>query len=170
MASLIEELIGTLEKEEAIYKELIPVVEKKTKVIIKNNLRELEEITAKEQETVDRITALEHKREEVVRNIEVVLSKKPGSLDLKAIIQILHKQPKEQKKLSDLREKLKAEVSRLADINVQNQALIKESLDIIEFNMNLIQSTRMSPGNNYTRGAETADMLGMHQGMFDAKQ
>lgn len=170
MASLIEELITTLETETEIYGELIPVAEKKTKVIIKNDLKELQTVTAKEQEAVDRITALEKKREEVVKNIEIVLSKKTGSLNLKEIIQILNKQPKEQKKLAEIRTKLKAEVARLADINIQNQALIQESLDMIEFHMNLIQSTRMSPGNNYTKGAETADMLGMHSGLFDAKQ
>ena len=169
MASLIEELITTLETETAIYGELIPVAEKKTRIIIENDLKALQAVTAKEQEAVDKITALENKREEVVKNIEIV-NKKPGSLNLKEIIRILGKQPKEQKKLAEIRTKLKAEVARLADINVQNQALIQESLDMIEFNMNLIQSTRMSPGNNYTRGAETADMLGMHSGLFDAKQ
>lgn len=170
MASLIEELIATLEKEASIYEELIPVVEKKTRVIIKNDLPVLQQITDREQEVVDRITALERKREEVVANIEIVLNKKPGSLTLREIIKLLDKQPKEQRQLAKLREKLKVEVSRLSDLNVQNQSLIDESLDMIEFHMNLIQSTRMSPGNNYTRGAETANLPGGHRSMFDAKQ
>ena len=37
MASLIEELIETLEKEDNIYEELLPVVEKKAQIIIKSN-------------------------------------------------------------------------------------------------------------------------------------
>lgn len=170
MASLMEELIMTLEKEDAVYKELIPIAEKKTRVIIKNDLEALREITKSEQDAVDRITALESKREEVVTNIGIVLNEKPEELNLKKIIRILKKQPKEQQRLSALRDSLKANVNRLTQINVQNKALIDESLEMIEFNMNLIQSTRMSPGNNYDRGAQTTNTPLVSNGRFDARQ
>ena len=39
-----------------------------------------------------------------------------------------------------------------------------------EFNMNLIQSTRITQGNNYTRGAVASQSAALHPGMFDAKQ
>lgn len=170
MASLIEELITTLEKENEIYKELIPIAEKKTRVIIKNDLEALREITKNEQDAVDRITALEGKREEVVTNIGIVLNQKADELNLKKIIQILKKQPEEQQKLSRLRDSLKASVNRLSQINAQNKVLIDESLEMIEFNMNLIQSTRMSPGNNYDRGAQTTNTPLVSNGRFDARQ
>lgn len=170
MASLIEELITTLEKENEIYKELIPIAEKKTRVIIKNDLEALREITKNEQDAVDRITALEGKREEVVTNIGIVLNQKAEELNLKKIIQILKKQPEEQQKLSRLRDSLKASVNRLSQINAQNKVLIDESLEMIEFNMNLIQSTRMSPGNNYDRGAQTTNTPLVSNGRFDARQ
>lgn len=170
MASLMEELIMTLEKEDTVYKELIPIAEKKTRVIIKNDLEALREITKSEQDAVDRITALESKREEVVTNIGIVLNEKPEELNLKKIIRILKKQPKEQQRLSALRDSLKANVNRLTQINVQNKALIDESLEMIEFNMNLIQSTRMSPGNNYDRGAQTTNTPLVSNGRFDARQ
>ena len=170
MASLIEELITTLEKENEIYKELIPIAEKKTRVIIKNDLEALREITKNEQDAVDRITALEGKREEVVTNIAIVLNQKADELNLKKIIQILKKQPEEQQKLSKLRDSLKASVNRLSQINAQNKVLIDESLEMIEFNMNLIQSTRMSPGNNYDRGAQTTNTPLVSNGRFDARQ
>ena len=38
MASLIEELISTLTEEEALYEEMIPVSEEKTRVIVANDL------------------------------------------------------------------------------------------------------------------------------------
>ena len=59
---------------------------------------------------------------------------------------------------------------RLVDINEKNKNLIENSLEMIEFNMNLIQSTRMSPGNNYTKGAITEDAPALQAGTFDAKQ
>ena len=36
--------------------------------------------------------------------------------------------------------------------------------------MNFIQSTRMSPGNNYTKSAGQASSILPETGMFDAKQ
>ena len=83
---------------------------------------------------------------------------------------MLKNQPEEQKRLSDIQYNLKRTIQRLMEINLQNKSLIEESLEMIEFRMNLIQSTRMSPGNNYTKGAMTTDAPTLQAGMFDAKQ
>ena len=59
-------------------------------------------------------------------------------------------------------------------INSANKNLIENSLEMIEFNMNFIQSTRMSPGNNnYDKNASAAGGgvdAGFGTGSFDAKQ
>lgn len=170
MASLIEDLISNLEQEKEIYIQLVPIAEQKTRIIIKNDLKALQDITAQEQEVIDRITILEHKRAEVILNIGTVLGKNPAELTLKHIIQMLEKQPAEQKKLSELHENLTLTIQRLVEINNQNKSLIEQSLEMIEFNMNLIQSTRMSPGNTYTKEAGTLDVPIPQAGLFDAKQ
>ena len=171
MASLIEELISTLEQENDIYKQLIPISENKTKVIVKNDLQALQDITEQEKSMVEKITALEHKRENIVKNIGTVINKDPRSLHINMIIKILDKQPKEQKQLSEIHDNLKKTIHRLVEINNHNKSLINQSLEMIEFNMNFIQSTRMSPGNhNYTSGAAEADMPTLRTRMFDAKQ
>jgi flagellar biosynthesis/type III secretory pathway chaperone len=171
VASLIEELIVTLEKEYDIYKELIPIAENKTKIIVKNDLKALQDITDQEQLIIDQINALERKREEVVTNMGTVISKDPKTLHISIIIQILDKQPKEQKRLSEIHDNLKKTIQRLVEINNHNKSLIQQSLEMIEFNMNFIQSTRMSPGNHsYTKGASQMDMSSLQTGMFDAKQ
>lgn len=170
MASLIEELIITLEKENEIYTNLLPVQEKKKKVIIMNDLQALQEITAHEQEVIQQIGSLERKRQEVIKNIGTVLNRDPATLDLPALVEILSKQPEEKKRLSKVHDSLKATVHRLVDINKLNQSLIEESLDMIEFNLNFIQSTRMSPGNNYDRHAAGVNTPIGQSGMFDARQ
>jgi flagellar biosynthesis/type III secretory pathway chaperone len=171
VASLIDELISTLEKEYEIYQQLIPIANEKTRVIVKNNLTALQEITDKEQLAVDRIAALERKREDIIVNIKTVINRKSDSLDLKMLIHLMEKQPKEQKALSVLHDNLKNTIQRLVNINNRNKSLIQQSLEMIEFNMNFIQSTRMAPGNNtYTRGASKYDVLASGTGMFDAKQ
>ena len=171
MASLIEELIDVLEQEYQLYKELIPIADGKTQIIVKNDLNSLQEITSKEQNAIDQISSLEHKREAVMLNIKTVINRKSKEFSLKDLIGLLDKQPKEQKALSMIHDNLKVTIQRLVAINNRNQSLIQQSLEMIEFNMNFIQSTRMSPGNHsYNRGASEVDMSGGQAGMFDAKQ
>lgn len=171
MASLIEELIEVLRKEEAVYKELLPIAEKKTQVIIKNDLTALQEITEQEQRTIETVTALEHKRDEVIVNMGVVLNRNPKTLTLKKLIGLLEKQPNEQMELSKLHDSLTSLLKNLSDANLRNQSLIEQSLEMIEFNMNLIQSTRMSPGSgSYTKNAYESNSVVGQTGMFDARQ
>ena len=96
MAGLIDELVNVMSQENDIYRELIPIAEEKTRVIIKNDLDALQKITEQEQLTIEKITALEKKREEVVINIGTVLSRDPKELNMKALIKIMGKQPEEQ--------------------------------------------------------------------------
>lgn len=170
MASLIEDLITTLAEETEIYQELIPINEKKTRIIINNDLEALQEITDIEQSMIIRINALEHRRQEVIVNIGTVINRNPSTLDMKTMVRLLEKQPEEQKKLSQIHDNLKRTVERLVELNHQNQSLIEQSLDLIEFNMNFIQSTRMSPGNNYNRNASEIGSELETPPMFDAKQ
>lgn len=171
MASLIEELIDVLDKELDIYQKLIPICNEKTQIIIKNDLTALQKITDKEQLAVDQISALEHKRESIMTNIKIVINQKADALNLKTLIRLLESQPKEQKTLSILHDKLNSVIQQLKEINARNQALIEQSLEMIEFNLNVIQSTKMYPGNNtYTKDAAQYNAKASGTGMFDAKQ
>jgi len=171
MAGLIDELVNTMSQENDIYKELIPIADEKTRIIIKNDLDALQKITEKEQLTIEKINALEKKREEVIVNIGTVLNRKPEELNMKALIKIMGKQPKEQERLGRIHDELAETLRRLVTINDRNKELINQSLEMIEFNMNLIQSTRMAPGvNNYTRAAGESSIRQAGTGMFDARQ
>lgn len=171
MASLVQELISVLSAEDGIYKELLGITEQKTRVIIDNDLTALQKITDREQETVGRLSSLEHRREEVINNIKEVLAVKDEHFGLKELTAALNKQPEEQKVLAKLHDSLSSTVKKLSTLNSRNKVLIEQSLEMIEFDMNLIRSTRMAPrGNNYTRNASQPDYLGGSYGSFDAKQ
>lgn len=171
MASLMEELVMVMKSEDEVYKELLPIADRKTRIIIKNDLEALQKVTEQEQLIIEKITALERKRSEVINDIGTVLNRKPETLNMKELIKLFNKQPEEQKKLSRIHDSLKSTLARLVEINDRNKSLIQQSLEMIEFNMNLIQSTRMSPGtNNYTRNASQWDGNALQTGMFDAKQ
>ncbi len=171
MASLMEELIQTLEAEEAHYRELIPIEEDKKRAIISNDLEVLQEITVREHELVDQTSALESKREQVAEEMAAVLGKDPKTITLEQIEGALKNQPQDQKKLQEVHDRLRTTVRQLQQVTGQNRDLLKESMEMVEFNMNVIRSTRMSSGSsNYASDAsEVAGMAPQH-GLFDAKQ
>ncbi len=170
MASLMEELISTLSQEKELYLSLLPVAEEKTKAIVANDLKELQKVTDREKEMVDRVNALERRRSGIITNMGIVLGRKPQELTLTELIRVAEKQPQEKEALAGLKDTLGKTIRKLADLNERNQVLIQHSLEMIEFNMNLIQSTRMVQGNNYTKSAEETELGASQTGMFDAKQ
>jgi hypothetical protein len=169
MASLIEELIMVLGDEEKIYSEIIPVAEKKTQIIVNNDLQSLNSITEEEQELLGKISKLEKKRQEVIRNIGIVMNKKESELNFVTIIELLNGQEKEQEELRKLHDKLKRTIDVLSTLNERNQMLIKQSLEMIDFDINLMQSLRTSPGVGQYNIASEVEIQGMKSGMFDAK-
>lgn len=171
MASIIEELIGALEGELLLYKQLIPLAEKKAVAIIENNNEQLAVVTNGENDILDKIAIYESKRQKSVNNIKDVLNRRDEELNLDKIIGFLSKQPVEQGKLIAVQKELREVADRLKQLNTQNKSLIEESLDMIGFTMNLLQGTRRVPeNNNYNRSASFTDAQLSHTGMFDAKQ
>ena len=169
MASLIEELIMVLGDEERVYAEIIPVAEKKTRIIVNNDLQSLNSITEEEQALIGRISKLERKRQEVIRNIGIVMNKKESELNFITIIDLLKGEEKEQEELRKLHDRLKRTIDALKLINERNQMLIKQSIEMIDFDINLMQSLRTSPGVGQYNTSSEVEIQGMNKGMFDAK-
>lgn len=169
MASLIEELIMVLGDEERVYAEIIPVAEKKTRIIVNNDLQSLNSITEEEQALIGRISKLERKRQEVIRNIGIVMNKKESELNFITIIDLLKGQEKEQEELRKLHDRLKRTIDALKLINERNQMLIKQSIEMIDFDINLMQSLRTSPVVGQYNTSSEVEIQGMNKGMFDAK-
>ena len=95
MASLIDTLIDTLEKENKEYESLLELGLEKTGIIIRNDVDELSRMVEKEQLVVERIIALEKKRTEASNDIADVLNKDVKTLTLTRLIELLSSQPKE---------------------------------------------------------------------------
>ena len=172
MASLVEVLIDTLTKEESEYVTLLDLSKKKTPVIVAGEVEKLQKITDEEQSVVDRLAALDTKRAEAMKDIAEVMNKDVKTLKLSHLIEMLEKRPSERDALRTLHDQLKATVGELRMINDQNRELIRQSLDIVDFNLNLIKSQRSAPETgNYNRSADIAgSALGGPSGSFDAKQ
>ena len=170
MASLMEDFMDVLEKENGEYERLTELSREKRQIIIDGNIPALEEITSREQDITSILKNLEKKREEVVNDMSIVLSKKPEELTVTNMIAFLNKQPKEQEKLRGIQTRLKNTIKQMEEINRQNEELLRQALEMIEFDLNLFKSLRQAPTTaNYDKNAyNTGDILS--SGAFDAHQ
>jgi flagellar biosynthesis/type III secretory pathway chaperone len=168
----MENLIDVLERESSEYEGLLELSERKTTVIVSNNLEDLNKIMDEEQELVSRISNLEKKREEVIADIANVLNKDVKTLKLKDLIEILADRPQERKPLEEVHDRLRDSVRGLKRVNEQNMELLKNAMDMVKFDLNLLQSMKAAPETaNYNRGAYSAgDTMGIANSGFDAKQ
>lgn len=172
MASLMEVLIDVLEQENQEYEKLLSLSMRKTSVIVSEDLAELTKITDEEQIIVSRINHLDHQRDEAVNDIADVLNKDVDKLKIVDLIKMLAARPEEQEKLAVVFDKLKKSVRGVKRVNEQNRELIRSALELVQFNMNVLQSMNKAPESaNYNRGAyNTGDMIGTSHMTFDAKQ
>ena len=172
MASLMEVLIDVLEKENQEYEQLYALSMRKTPVIVSEDLEELTKITDEEQIIVSRINHLDAQRNEAINDIANVLNKDVDQLKIVDLIKMLAARPKEQEKLAVVFDKLQENVRNVKRTNEQNRELILQALELVQFNMNVLQSVNKAPETaNYNRGAySTGDIIGMNNKAFDAKQ
>ena len=172
MASLMEELLDTLEKENAEYENLLALSMKKAPVIVSADLEQLQQITDEEQEIVSRINRLDRVREDCMKQIAGVINKDVNELTLGMVVDIFKRKPVEHKKLADVYDRLKDTVSQMARINNRNRELIQNSLELVQFDMNMLQAMKTAPETaNYTKTAyNSGDIMGAGTGRFDAKQ
>lgn len=168
MASLIEELITALKEETVEYEALLELSTEKTGIIVKDDIKSLNEMIAKEQSHLDKIANLEKKRIEVMQDIAIVLNKDVNTLTVKGISELLEGQKEEQQELSQTRDRLKKLLGRVEAINEMNKGLIEEALDMINFDINYINGLSQLPETaNYTKDAYNQNQMGLST--FDAK-
>ena len=171
MASLIDILIDTLEKENTEYESLLELGLEKTGIIIRNDVKELSRMVEKEQLVVERIIALEKKRTEASNDIADVLNKDVKTLTLTRLIELLSSQKKERDALVSIHDRLSLTMKRMMEINERNESLLNQSKEMLEFEMNLVQSMRRGPEtNNYGRNAYISNNYTLPDTKFDKKQ
>lgn len=172
MASLMEVLIDILEKESQEYEQLLALSMKKTPVIVSEDLDALSQITDEEQIIVSRINHLDAQRAEATNDIANVLNKDVNQLKIVDLIKMLAARPQEQEKLAVVYDRLRENVRNVKRANEQNRELIEQALELVQFNMNVLQAVNKAPETaNYNKGAySTGDMIGASNKTFDAKQ
>ena len=172
MASLIDSLIEVLENIGNEYENLLGLSMKKTPVIVAGDLNQLAVITEDEQHIVSKINKYDSQMQKTLKEIADVINTDVSELDLKVIIGFMGPKPEEQQKLAVVHDKLKTLVTQVARVNEQNGELIKDALEMVQFEMNILQATKAAPETaNYDRTAyNDGSVIGVTKRGFDARQ
>ena len=169
---MMQNLVQVLDRECTLYEQLLGLSSRKTAIIVSGDLKALAEITDEEQCVIGKIQRIEKERIIAMENIASVLNMDVNSLKLTDLITILEKRPQDQKNLAVQKDRLVGVLGNVKRVNGQNQELLISSLEMVRFEMNIIQSSRRAPQTaNYSRALDTTgDCLGYTSGGFDAKQ
>lgn len=171
MAGLIDELMDTLDKQNDGYQELLAVAKEKTGIIVKGDIEALQKITEKEQLLTDKIAPLEKKRVEYTKDIATVINRPLETLTITRMMELMEGQPAVRERLSRLHDKLHDTVHELARTNELNQSLLKQQLELVNFDINLINSMKQAPLTaNYDKTASNTEEHYMSRGAFDTRQ
>lgn len=170
MASLMEDLLDVLGKEEAEYQVLAELANEKKDAVIKGDIAKLTDITTREQEEAGVLLNLSNRRSQALSDMAIVLGKNPEEFTITKMIGYLENQPKEQEALRRQRDRLLEVGGKMRALNQQNEVLLAQALEMVEFDLTLLKSMRQAPETaNYDRNANTTgDILGGSG--FDAKQ
>ena len=170
MASLMDELLLTMDGETEQYEKLISLNGEKKDSIIHKKLDVLEAITAQEQAIADSLLELEKRRVKLLGSIATVMGHDGEQISVSWMVDNLSNQPVEQQQLINARGRLKEAANNVQVLNNQVQALLRQALEMVDFDIQLIKSIKQAPQtSNYGRDANTTgDLLG--RSGFDAKQ
>lgn len=137
MASLIDLLIDDLNNEDTGYNKLLDLSNDKTSAIVKGDVDELQKIFLQEQKLIEELETVEQKRQEDVKEICSILRLPYEQIRVEHIVQILEKKPKEHDALEEVYLRLKRTLNQLTTVNDNNKLLLKESMDMIQFELDL---------------------------------
>ncbi|MDR1687565.1 MAG: flagellar protein FlgN [Clostridiales bacterium] len=166
MAGLMEQLLDVLSNQAEIYDVLIDLSEKKKAVIIENSAEGLQKITSEENSYIGKVQKLDKVRVATMKEIGIVLNIKDKDYTLTHLCELVKNQP-DYERLSNLIGETRSKLEQLRQINDQNKNLIENSLDYIEYSVNVLRSS-LEPEKRFydSSGSE----IGQSTGFFDAKQ
>lgn len=172
MASLIDELIDTLEKENEAYQKLLELSMEKTGIIINGKVDRLSEIVEQEQILItNEVQPLEKKRQACTSDIAVVINRKLETLTLTALAELMTGQPETKRRICIIHDKLHDTMSQMTKVNEMNKVLLQESIELVEFDINLMKGLRQAPITaNYNKNAYNVGEPMRVPGAFDKSQ
>lgn len=160
----VNELIDILGRETGIYEELLKISKDKTELIVKGKVDELDEITKLEQNYIADIGKLEYLREKTVKALTETLGVNHSDITISELIKHLNKD--NAKELEECKKNLIDIIEEIKSVNELNSKLIQNSIDYINFSINILSSVPET-NNNYGNTGDTKE--GVQRNYFDVK-
>ncbi|HYE83659.1 MAG TPA: flagellar protein FlgN [Clostridia bacterium] len=143
----INAIIDILKKEHGYYKDMLELSKSKKRIIVEGKVTELDKIVKLEQNMIFDIGQLERKREEEVTRLRAALNFNSAQVTISQLAKEL--QPELKKELEDIQDKLQETFSELKEVNDINGQLIEQSLEYIDYSINIVSGAGMETGSLY---------------------
>lgn len=150
---MIDKMIDILGQEARIYASILEMSRNKTNIIVEGKVSELENIVKLEQSLILQIGRLEGMREELVEQISNQLDLAPENITISGLVK--HLKDSQAEKLKLCQDNMQKVLGNLKNANEMNSRLIKNSLDYIDFSLNLIAAADAG-SNNYGNTGEVS--------------
>lgn len=151
---LIHDLIKVLDQEAKAYDDILKIAKNKTSIIVEGKVAELESIVKIEQTLVLQMSRIETMRENIVDKLSADLGLKAKDVTISELLKLI--KGEEAAKLKESQVNMNNVLNDLKHTNEVNSKLIKNSLDFINFSINLISSVDIGT-NNYGTGGMAND-------------
>lgn len=161
---LINRLIELLEHEHKVYEGILKLSKDKTNIVVEGKVSELENMVKLEQALLLQISRIDKQREEILVKISSELKLKENGVSISEIKK--HVSPEQHKKLENYQKKMTDMVNELNHVNQLNSRLIKNSLEFIEFSLNLVSNADLT-SNNYSNKGDSSETE--RKNLFDMK-
>jgi flagellar biosynthesis/type III secretory pathway chaperone len=162
----MEQLTDILANQISGYDSLIALSEIKKDIIVSNDAEALQKITSEENAVVGRVQKLDKNRLAVMNEIAIVLNIQNPDYTLSDLCELIKEQD-EYNLLVDLTNDTREKLIKLKAINTQNKVLIENSLEYIEYSVNVMRSS-LEPNKSFYNTAGEQIVPGT--GFFDVRQ
>lgn len=156
---IIESYIKILEEQHKLFVELFTLAKLKQPVLINGEIEELDKITKKEQKIIIQVGRLEEERYPLHQALANHFCLLPEELDAHKLITLLDEEDKNIVK--EMIINLQQTINQLDLINQENTSLTEQSLEFVNYSLNLLTGLDDSPtyGDNNTNNKTIAKIF-----------
>lgn len=169
MAGIIDNLVEVLEQEKECYEGLLTLANYKAEAVMNKKLELISEIVGREEAFIGRVNMLEKRRESLIKDIALVTGMDYKSITVTKLVDKLGKQVEVTEKMLGFRESILQIITQLKAQNEINVKLLEQSLELVDFTVNALQSTQaVAPNMGYGRPGDEHTFE--TRSFFDTKQ
>ncbi|MCC3374080.1 flagellar protein FlgN [Cohnella sp. REN36] len=165
----IQGLLTTLETLTDIHEEMLQLAREKVRIVVENRVEELVALTAKETRVVARMEDCYRTMTQETAGgwAELGMAPRP-SVKLSDLIQAVHRADRKSE-LTELAKKLRGQHEELKVLNERNQLLVRQSLEHIQFELDLIAGPYDQDVTYSPNAGQQAYQGGSARRMFDTR-